>query len=123
LAVWRSGALRSIAIDIGSLDSGSPPLQGGDSPARGDRLGLVVVELLPRPETLPSGGPRLEVREAHGAALRAGIGAGDVIVAINDVPVDRLALYRSELSRIRPDAYIALLIMRQGRFQYFALAP
>jgi S1-C subfamily serine protease len=63
------------------------------------------------------------VREAHGAALRAGIGAGDVIVALNDVPLDRLALYQAELAQIRADAYVAVLIMRQGRFQYFALAP
>ena len=120
LAVWRAGALRRIPIDIGALDSGAPPIQGGEAHGRGDRLGLVVVETLPRAET---SGPRLEVREAHGAALRAGIGAGDVIVALNDVPLDRLAVYQSELSRIRPDAHVALLVMRQGRFQYFALVP
>jgi serine protease Do len=63
------------------------------------------------------------VREAHGAALRAGIGAGDVIVALNDVPVDRLAVYEAALSRIHADAYVALLVMRKGSFQYFALGP
>jgi len=120
LGVWRSGTLRRIPIDIGALDSGSPPAQGGEVHGRGDRLGLVVVESPPRAE---ASGPRLEVREAHGAALRAGIGAGDVIVALNDVVLDRLARYQSELSRIQPDAYVALLVMRQGRFQYFALVP
>ena len=120
LAVWRAAALRRLPIDIGALESGSPPAPGSEAHGRGDRLGLVVVESVSRLET---SGPRLEVREAHGAALRAGIGAGDVIVALNDVPLDRLALYQSELSRIRPDAYVALLVMRQGRFQYFALVP
>jgi len=123
LAVWRAGALHRIAVEIGALASGSPPVQSGEPDGRGDRLGLVLVESPPRDEALASSGPRLEVREAHGAALRAGIGAGDVIVALNDVPLDRLAVYRTELSRIGPDAYVAVLIMRQGRFQYFALTP
>ena len=119
LAVWRAGALRWITIDIGALDSGSPPVQGGEVHGRGDRLGLMVVESARSAETK---GPRLEVREAHGAALRAGIGAGDVIVALNDVPLDRLVRYQSELSRLRPDATVALLVMREGRLQYFAVA-
>ena len=66
---------------------------------------------------------RLEVCESHGAALRAGIGAGDVILAASDVPTDRLTPYQAALARIAPDAYVALLVMRQERFQYFALAP
>ena len=88
----------------------------------GDRLGLVVVESSPADTSLTKG-TRLQVREAHGAALRAGLQAGDVIVALNDVPIDRLARYQAELLHIGADAYVALLVMRQGRFQYFALAP
>ena len=123
LQVWRAGALHRIPVEVGALASGSPPVQSSDAQALGDRLGLVVVEAPARDETPSSSGPRLEVREAHGAALRAGIGAGDVIVAINDVPLSRLAAYESALARMAPDAYVALLIMRQGRFQYVALAP
>jgi len=123
LAVWRAGALLQIPIDIGELDSGSPPIQSGEVPGRGDRLGLVVVEAPARAEAPPSSGVRLEVRESHGAGLRAGISAGDVIVAVNDVPLDRLTRYQSELARIRPDSYVALLVVRQGRIEYFAIAP
>ena len=65
---------------------------------------------------------RLKVRESHGAR-RAGIGAGDVIPAVSDVPTDRLTPYQAALARIAPDAYVALLVMRQERLQYFALGP
>jgi hypothetical protein len=34
-----------------------------------------------------------------------------------------LARYQSELSRIQPDATLALLVMRQGRLEYFAVVP
>ncbi len=54
---------------------------------------------------------------------RAGIGTGDVILAVNDQPADRLDLYRSALARIAPDAYFALPVMRRGRLQYCAIAP
>lgn len=123
LAVWRAGALRRISVDMGVLDGGLQQAPQGDDPVRGDRLGLIVVEAPARGESLFADGVRLEVREAHGAALRAGIGAGDVLVALNDVPIDRLAAYQAALARIRVDAYVALLIMRQGRLQYFALSP
>jgi len=122
LAVWRGRTLHRIPIDIVALDSGSPPLATGEASVGGDRLGLVVVESSPADTSLTKG-TRLQVREAHGAALRAGLQAGDVIVALNDVPIDRLARYQAELLHIGADAYVALLVMRQGRFQYFALAP
>jgi serine protease Do len=122
LTVWRGGAPRTIAVTVEAFKSGAPPVPE-EEPIRGDRLGLVVVESPTGSDPLFGKAPRLEVREAHGAALRAGIGAGDVIVALNDVPLVRLALYQAELAQIRADAYVAVLIMRQGRFQYFALAP
>jgi serine protease Do len=123
LAVWRAGTAHRVMIDIASLDSGSPPVPAAEVPVRGDRLGLVVAEAPARGEALFASGSRLEVRESHGAALRAGIGAGDVIVAVNDVAIDRLASYQAALSKFRPGAYVALLIMRHGRLQYFALGP
>lgn len=123
LAVWRAGSAHRIMIDIASLDSGSPPVPAEEVPVRGDRLGLVVAEASARGEALFTSGSRLEVRESHGPALRAGIGAGDVIVAVNDVAIDRLASYQAALSKFRPGAYVALLIMRHGRLQYFALGP
>jgi serine protease Do len=122
LAVWRGGALRRVAVDIGALDSG-PPRIDTVARERGDRLGLVVVETSAPGQTALGPAIRLEVREAHGSALRAGVGVGDVVLALNDVPVTRLTGYQAELSRIAPDAYVALLIVRHGRFQYFALTP
>jgi len=124
LAVWRAGALRRMAIEIAALDSGAPPIQNEETPARGDRLGLVVVETPARGDTsFSANAARLEVRESHGAALRAGIGPGDVIVALNEVPLDRLAVYRAALGRLKPDGYVAVLVLRQGRLQYFAIGP
>ena len=46
-----------------------------------------------------------------------------MILAVNDVPTDRLVPYQAAPARIAPDTYVALLVMRQGRFQYFALEP
>ena len=81
----------------------------------GDRLGMTVAEA---PANAAGGAARLEVRDAHGAALRAGIGAGDVIVAVNDVPTERLATYDAALARLDPRAPVAILVMRRGRLQY-----
>ena len=122
LVVWRAGVSRRVEIEIAPLDSGSPPIPA-EAPIRGDRLGLVVVEAPAIGGPSFGRGSRLEVRESHGAALRAGIGAGDVVVAVNEVLLDRLATYQAALSKLGPDAYVAILVMRKGRLQYFGLSP
>ncbi|MEO8309601.1 MAG: PDZ domain-containing protein [Caldimonas sp.] len=123
ISVWRAGRARRMTIEIAALESGSRPGLDADALPRGDRLGLIVVESPARGDSMAAGGLGLEVRESHGAALRAGIGAGDVILAVNDQPADRLDLYRAALARIGPGTYIALLVMRSGSVQYFAIAP
>ncbi len=118
VGVWRSGTLRRVAIEVTELANASalPPVE----PRQGDRLGLIVAEAPPR--AVPGADDAvLEVREAHGIALRAGIGAGDRILRVNDTVVRRLADYRGALARVPLDSYVALLVLRDGRMRYFAL--
>ena len=121
VTLWRARATRQMTLEISALENNAPPISPEE--VHGDRLGLVLAETAVTAGLDPSAGARIEVRESHGAALRAGIAAGDVIVAVNDQQTDRLSSYQEALARVSADPYVAVLVMRRGRFQYFALAP
>lgn len=53
------------------------------------------------------------VATAGGAAARAGVQAGDLLVAVNGTPVSRIEQVREALAR--SDKSVALLIQRDGR--------
>jgi serine protease Do len=61
------------------------------------------------------------VRDATGLARSEGIRAGDFIVALNDMRLDRVDQFRQILSRMPASRPIALLVLRDGRLAYVAV--
>ena len=121
LAVWRGGAIHHLRVRVAaSMPTSLPQDPLPQRAGQGDRLGLVFAESPPARAAGPAEAG-LEVREAYGAALRAGIGAGDRILGVNDTAVGRIAEYEAALSRLPRGAFVALLVMREGRQAYFAL--
>jgi serine protease Do len=123
LSVWRSGGVKRIDVEV-TARTAAPTLTG-PAPTRepvGDRLGLVVSKPAVAGAANADGEAGIEVAEAYGAALRAGIGAGDRIAAINDRAVRGLEDYDEALARLPRGAIAALLVVRDGRRRYFALA-
>ena len=62
----------------------------------------------------------MSVREVSGAALRAGIQADDVILAIGDRPVTDIDEFDTDLASMAPRPPIALLL-RDGVFAFVAI--
>jgi len=89
---------------------------------RGDRLGLVFSSQIAAPKIPGDDGAGIEVLESYGAALRAGISAGDRVVALNEVTIRRLEDYDKAISRLPRGAVAALLVAGEGRQRYVALA-
>jgi len=121
LTVWRDQK----AIDIEAKLGGATPADeavadaGGDA-AQGPRLGLSLRPLQPgeKQQARVDGG--LVVEQASGAAARAGIEAGDVLLAINGKPVSSIEQIRGVL-KSQPKS-VALLVQRQGN-QIFVPVP
>jgi len=124
LALWRGGAIRHVGLAVASAPPEPALTVASERPGapQGDRLGLVVAEA-PSGRRAPPGDAGPEVRESYGAALRAGLGAGDQIVGVNHTFVRDVADYETALSRLPRSAPVALLVMRDGRTRYFALDP
>lgn len=117
LKIWREHREQTLAVKLGSADDKA----SAETPSRGDnadeslRLGLRVRPLSPQEQRqagVESGGLLIEGLDSNGAAARAGVEAGDVLVAINGKTLRSLEDVRKIL-KDQPKQ-VALLIRRQG---------
>jgi len=112
LKVWRDHSERTVDAKLGG--AGEAEKKVADAGASGERgeLGLALRPLTrdeKREAKLESG---LVVEDVEGAAARAGIQAGDVLLAINGKPVQSIDQLKSVLSA-KPRS-VALLVQRDG---------
>jgi serine protease Do len=111
LDVWRDGKSKQVTVTIGALEDKTVVAENGGNGELGKaRLGIAVRPLSPeemRDGSLPSG---LMVEDVAGAAARAGIRAGDVIVAVNNTPVKTPAHLKELVAK--SGKTVALLIQR-----------
>ncbi len=80
LKVWRSGAARQIDVPVGQFQEEKVASADAPQAAKG-RLGVVVRPLNPGEQRRSDGG--VVVQDVAGAAAKAGIKPGDVVVAVN----------------------------------------
>ncbi|MCE9661705.1 MAG: trypsin-like peptidase domain-containing protein [Burkholderiales bacterium] len=123
LNVWRAGGVKRIEVQVTARTM--PPALTAPAVARaprGDRLGLVFSSRASGPRNPADEEAGVEVIDTHGPALRAGIGAGDRVVALNDLAIRRIEDYDKAIARLPRGAVVAVLIVRDGRRRYFALA-
>jgi len=112
LKVWRDHAERTIEAKLGGAASEGKEVASAGSAAEQGQLGLTLRPLTrdEKRETKLDAG--LVVEDVGGAAERAGIVAGDVLLAINGKPVQSLEQVKSVMAG-RPKS-VALLVQREG---------
>ena len=112
--VWRAGKAVELVATIGRLDDVKVAKAGDEAEAKG-KLGVAV-----RPRTAEeqnSGGKMgLVVEKSAGAAAKAGVQAGDVIVGVGSTAVSTVDELRALVDK--SGKTVALLIERQGRQIY-----
>jgi len=110
LGLWRSGAERSIELTIGEM----PGAKVAAARERGEpsKLGVVVRPLASdeRKEAEVDGG--LIVEQVEGAAKRAGIQPGDIILSANGESVKSIEALRAKVAKAEKN--VALLVQRDG---------
>jgi len=122
LQIWREGKSRDIDVKVAELLDQKTAANSGGKNAPGEtsaKLGLTLRELAPeeRAQLKTEGG--LVVQSASGAAARAGIQPGDVILALNDTPVKSVEQLKSLVQK--SDKTVALLIQRESSRMYVPL--
>jgi serine protease Do len=111
LTVWRDRGSREIAVRLGKAEQ-APVAAAAADPAPGS-LGLAVRPLSAEERRLAQLEHGLLVQEARGAAARAGVRPGDVVLSLNGRPVDSVEQVRAVLAG-KPK-HVAMLIQRNDR--------
>ncbi len=124
IEVIRAGKPKTLVLKIGSLPSDEKVRLGADESGEGAKLNATVSELTPQQKKQLGVDHGLLVQEvAAGAAARAGVQAGDVILQIDGKRVDDVAGLRAALSALPKDRPAALLVKREGGTLFLPLAP
>jgi len=122
MEVWRRGARRTVWVTPSQPQPAKKAALAPDpTPEWNDGLGLVLGEVSGTQKALLRIDGGLLVRDAAGLARSEGIRAGDFIVALNDVLLDRVEQFRQGLLRATPGKTVALLVMRDRRVAYVAV--
>ncbi|MEK8049938.1 Do family serine endopeptidase [Ideonella sp. DXS22W] len=112
LKVWRDHRWQELKVTLGTADA-DKQASASDAPAAGGgQLGLALRPLQPEERRQAQGAQGLVIEGVSGPAARAGIEAGDLLVAVNGVPVQSVDQVRA-LLKDKPKS-VALLVQRDG---------
>jgi serine protease Do len=116
LEVWRDKKLETVVATLGASTDKTELAQADGDPGSGERLGLAL-RPLNRDERGEVGSGGLVVENADGAAAKAGVQQGDVVLAVNGKPVGSVDDVKAVLAA-KPKR-VALLIWRDGERIFF----
>lgn len=129
LTVWRRGAYKDLRLTVVALEEEKVAKAAGSEkpPAKpsgaAQAFGLTLRELdaEEKAELKLRGG--LVVLDASGAAARAGLGEGDVILAVANREVLGLKDFEAALAGLDKGRAVNLLVRRGDWVQYFVIRP
>ncbi len=112
LKVWRDKAARDVEAKLGGADESSAQVAHVEGAAQGGQLGLALRALTREERREAKIEQGMVVENVTGPAARAGIEAGDVLLAINGKPVQSIEQVKGVLHG-KPKS-VALLVQRDG---------
>ncbi|MDD2727604.1 Do family serine endopeptidase [Malikia sp.] len=123
LTVWRRGAYKDLRLTVASLEEEKVAKAAAKSSGAAQALGLTLRELgaEERAELKLRGG--VVVVEAGGAAARAGLAEGDVILAVANREIMGLKDFEAALASLDKGRAVNLLMRRGDWVQYVVIRP
>jgi serine protease Do len=110
LDIWRDGKPKQLSVTVGRLDDG-PVATAADKADLGKaRLGVAVRPLTADEKRAGDLDGGVVVQDVAGAAAKAGVRSGDVIVAVNNTPIKSVEQLKELVAK--SGKTIALLVQR-----------
>ena len=108
--IWRNGATKTLDVAVGARDEPKRLASAGEDAAPGGRLGVSVRPLTAQEKASGQVAGGVVVEQVGGAAGKAGIRTGDVILSVNRVPVATPDDLKNALGK--SGSTVALLVQR-----------
>ena len=127
VTVWRKGAARDLAINIGEMEPDNRVAKEETRKPKPEQavntLGLAVTDLneTQKRELKIDGGAVIE--NAEGAAARAGLRPGDIVLRINNTDVKDGKQFNALVSKLEPKKTVLLLVRRGEASQFVTIKP
>ncbi|MDR2156053.1 MAG: Do family serine endopeptidase [Burkholderiaceae bacterium] len=112
IEVWRQGKAAQLTAQLGSASGKTARMASAGGTSKG-KLGLAMRPLQPQEKQQTRIASGLVVEQVSGAAARAGVQPGDVVVSINGQPVQGVDQVRDIVAKAGKS--VALLIQRDGQ--------
>lgn len=135
LTVFRRGGQRDLAITVAEIEQETAAARPRGTPQRGEdapkaaspaaqSVGLVVSELTAaqKKEAKVKGGVRVDT-VSEGAAQRAGVREGDIIVAIGNTEINSVKEFDAAVAKLDKSKPIPVLLRRGELASYLLLRP
>jgi serine protease Do len=126
LQVFRRGANKDITVTVAEFEADKPMRRTSDSgtpPAPKGALGLSVAELndAQKREMRLRGGVRVEA--VDGAAARAGLREGDVILSMDNTEITNLKQFNELAQKAEKAKAVSVLVRRGEAVNYLVIKP
>ena len=110
MQIWRKGGMREITVKVGGVKEEKAVSAESKETAQ-NKLGLALRALTPEERRQLDGKGGLLVENVSGAAARAGIRPGDVVLSVNGETVTTVEQLRAQVAKA--SKRVALLIQRR----------
>jgi serine protease Do len=119
--IWRDKSTRTLSVKVEEFQEETQKVANRDveEPAKADKLGLSVRPLGADERKGAETEGYLLVEDVTGAAAKAGVRPGDVILGVNGKPVKSIAELKNATAGSSKN--VAILIEREGQPQYVAI--
>jgi serine protease Do len=127
LQVYRRGATRDVVVTVGEFEAERPvrraQAQPGGGAAPKNALGITASDLTDaqKRELKIKGGVRVDA--VDGAAARAGLREGDVILSIDNTEVSDTKQFAALVAKVEKASAVAVLVRRGEWVNYLVIRP
>ena len=131
--VWRRGEHRTLSITVAEMESeqragpngrpSPPPRSGSAPPKAANALGLVVADIAPERKQQLRLRNGVAVESAEGAAARAGIRTGDIVMTLNNQEVTSARQFAELVAKLDRSRTAVLLVRRGDNAQFVPVRP
>ena len=127
LQVFRRGATKDLAVTVGEFEADKPTKRAsaepGATPAAKNALGIVASDLneAQKKELKIKGGVKVE--SVDGAAARAGLREGDVILSMDNTEITDTKQFTSLAAKLEKARAVSVLVKRGEWVNYLVIRP